>query len=127
MVGVDVTCSGFMVAGSMRSPGLLPMANSKGVLPLRVTCVFLTVAALRINWEGVTCDRVVLSKFLETASTSAERNFLHNRTPISAGFGQGVCGPVGFFFFLILCFDRMHAYHEDDGKVMSTRIAFEFI
>ena len=41
------------------------MANSKGVLPLRVTSVFLTVAALRINWAGVTCDRVVWSRFLE--------------------------------------------------------------
>ena len=31
----------------MRDLGLLHMANSIGVLPLRVTCVFLTVAALR--------------------------------------------------------------------------------
>ena len=31
------------------------MANSTGVLPLMVTCVFLTVAALRINWAGVIC------------------------------------------------------------------------
>ena len=60
----------------MRSLGLLPMANSIGVLPLRVTCVFLTVAALRINGAGVNCDRVVLSKLLEAVSTSAERNFL---------------------------------------------------
>ena len=34
------------------------MANSTGVLPLRVTCVFLTLAAWRINWAGVICDRV---------------------------------------------------------------------
>ena len=47
LVGVDVSCSGFMEAGSMRDLGLLPMANSIGVKPLRVTCVFLTVAALR--------------------------------------------------------------------------------
>ena len=45
----DVRCSGFMEAGSVRSLGLLPMANSTGDLPHRVTCVFLTVAALRIN------------------------------------------------------------------------------
>ena len=70
------------------------MANSKGVLPLKVSCVLLTVAALRINWGGVICARVVWSRFLEAASTSAERNFLNNRTPISARFGQGVCGPV---------------------------------
>ena len=48
----------------MRSLGLLPMATSKGVLPLRVTCVFLTVAALRINWAVVICDRVVWSKIV---------------------------------------------------------------
>ena len=29
------------------------MANSVGVLPLKVTSVFLTVAAFRINWAGV--------------------------------------------------------------------------
>ena len=49
LVDVDVSCSGFMEAGSMRSLGLRPMANSMGVLPLRVTCVFLTVAAFLIN------------------------------------------------------------------------------
>ena len=38
LVGVDVSCSGFIEAGSMRSLGLLSMANSIGVLPLRVTC-----------------------------------------------------------------------------------------
>ena len=42
----------------MRSLGRLYMANSTGVLPLRVTCVFLTVAALRINWAGVIFDIV---------------------------------------------------------------------
>ena len=104
MVGVAVSCSGIMEAGCMRSLGLLPMANSIGVLPLRVTCVFLTVAALRINGASVICDREVLSKLLEAVSTSAERNFLNNRTPISARFGQGVCGPVGHvFFFFTLC------------------------
>ena len=41
------------------------MANSIGVLPLRVRCVFLTVAALRITRAGVTCDRVVWSRLLE--------------------------------------------------------------
>ena len=33
--------------------------------------MFLIVAALRINWAGVICDRVALSKFLEAVSTSA--------------------------------------------------------
>ena len=58
---VDVSC-GFVKAGSMRSLGL-PRANSTSVLPFRVTCVFLTVAALGINCAGVICDRAVLSKF----------------------------------------------------------------
>ena len=34
MVGVDVSCSGFMEAGSRRSLGLRPTANPMGVLPL---------------------------------------------------------------------------------------------
>ena len=71
MVGVDVSCCGLMEAGSRRSLGFRPMANSMGVSPLEVTCVFLTVAALRINWERVICARVVWSKFLEAVSTSA--------------------------------------------------------
>ena len=49
------------------------MANSVGVLPLIVTCVFLTVAASRINKAEVICDRVVWSRFLDAVSTSAER------------------------------------------------------
>ena len=44
MVGVDVSCSALMEGGSI------------GVLPLRVTCVFLTVAALRSNGASVICD-----------------------------------------------------------------------
>ena len=50
---IKVSCSGFMEAGSMRCLGVLPMADSTGVLPLKVPCVFLTVAVLRINWAGV--------------------------------------------------------------------------
>ena len=80
MVGVDVSCSGFLEAGSRRSLGLRPTATSMGVLPLEVTCVFLTVAALRINWAGVICTRVVWSRFLEPVSTSAKRHFLNSRT-----------------------------------------------
>ena len=76
LVGVDVSCSGFMEAGSRRSLRLRPMANSMGVLQLKVTCVFLTVAALRINWAGVICARVVWSRFFEAVSTSAKRKFL---------------------------------------------------
>ena len=62
---MDVKCSGFMEAGSKRSLGQRPMANSIGVLPIEVTWVFLAVAALRINWAGVICARVVGSRFLE--------------------------------------------------------------
>ena len=35
LVGVDVSCSGFMEAGSRRSLGPRPMGNSIGVLPLK--------------------------------------------------------------------------------------------
>ena len=96
LVGVDGSYSGVTVAGSKISLGLRPLAKSTGVSPLEITCVFLTVAALRINWGGLIHDRVVWSRvFLEAVSTSAKRNFLNNRTPISAQFGQGVSGPVG--------------------------------
>ena len=98
MVGVDVRCSGFMEAASKRSLGLCPMASSMGVLPLKVSCEFLAVALLRINWEGVICARVVWSRFLEAVSTNAKRNFLNSRTPISARFGHGVCGRVEILF-----------------------------
>ena len=85
-----------MAAGSLRSLGLLPMANFMGLfLPLRFTCVFLTVAVLSINWAGVICDRVVLSKFLEVVSTSAERNLFKQSDTIAARFGHEACGPVG--------------------------------
>ena len=34
---------------TMRPLGLLPITDSLGFLSLRVTCVFLTVAAIRVN------------------------------------------------------------------------------
>ena len=125
LVDVDVSCSGFMEARSMRSLGLHEMANSKGVLPLRVTCVFLTVAALRINWAGVIFARVVWPKFSEAVSTSAEWNFLNNRTPISARFGQGVCGPVGSLFSLCIRLEACISWGW--WKATSAQIAFGFI
>ena len=82
------------------SASVFSLLDFIGVLPLRVTCVFLTVAALRINWPRVICDRVVLSRFLEAVCASAKRNFLNHRTTISARFGQGVCGPVGTLFIV---------------------------
>ena len=81
---MDVSCSGFMEAGSRKSLGLCFMANSIGVLPLEVTCVFLTVAALRINWAGVICARVVLSRFLEAVS-SLKRSHDHGTGPSAFG------------------------------------------
>ena len=106
LVGVDVSCSGFMEAGSRRSLGLRPMANSIGVLQLEVIGVLLTVAALRIKWSGVIGARVVRSLFFEAVSASAKRNFLNGRTPISARFGHGVCGPVGYLFTLCILWER---------------------
>ena len=104
LFGVDVSCAGSKEAGSMRSLGLLPTTDCIGVLPLRATCVFLTVAALRMNCAGVICDRVVLSKFLEAVCTSVERNFLKQSDTRFSSIWQGVCGPVGNF--LILEFGR---------------------
>ena len=57
----------------MRSLGLLPGANSIGVLSLSVTCVFRTVTALRISWTDVIYDREVLSKFQEIVSIFNQR------------------------------------------------------
>ena len=117
LVDVDVCCSGFMKAGSMRSLGLLPMANAMGVLPLRVTCVFLTVAALRINLAGVSC----LVQFWEGVSTSAQRNFLRNRTPISPRFGQGLCGPVGSVLMLCMRIESLHVMRMAERLFSSDR------
>ena len=69
-------------AGSRRSLGLRPIANSIGVLPLEVTWVFLSVAALRINWAGVICARVVWSTILgscvhECQETLFEQSYTH--------------------------------------------------
>ena len=83
-------------------------ATIRGALTLKVIWVLLTVAALRIDWAGVICARVVWSRFLEAVSTSAKRNFFKNRTPTSARFGQGVRGTVGILF--------TPACREDGGK-----------
>ena len=109
MVAVDLSCSGFMEAGSRRSLGLRPMASSMGVLPLKVTCVFLTLAALRINWAGVICARVVWSKFLEAVSTSAKRNFLE-QSYIHVSSVWPCC------MWSCCAFGRMPACREDGGK-----------
>ena len=63
LVGVDASYSGVMESVSKRSLGLRPLANSTGGVSFKTTCVFLTVAALRINWAGVICNRVVWSRF----------------------------------------------------------------
>ena len=108
---MDVSCSGFMEAGSMRSLGRLPMANSTSVSPLRVTCVFLTVAALRINWARVICARVVWSKIFKAISTRAERHFL-----IDLAKQCTVLLEVS----LECAFDRKPACHEDCGMPVCT-------
>ena len=95
LVDVDVSCSGFMKVRFMRYLGPLPMANSIWVLPLRVTCVFLTVAAFRINWAGVICAREVWSRFLEAVSTSVERNFVVH--PSQLDWAKECAGPLGIF------------------------------
>ena len=83
---------------------------------LRVTCVFLTFAALRINWAGVICDRVVLSKKKniwrlcprvprETSWTivhSFQLDLAKEYAVLSGGSSHHA-------------FDRMLARHENDG------------
>ena len=89
LVDVDVNCSGFMEAGSRRSLGLLPMANSIGAPTTQsYLCVFSTLLPSRINWAGVICARMVWSTFFEAVSTSAERNFLNNPTPSQLGLAK---------------------------------------
>ena len=65
----------------------------------------------------MTCDRVVLSKFLEAVSTSAERNLLNNRTPISARFRHGVCGPVGNLLILCIRQECLHVMRMVKGHI----------
>ena len=105
MVGVDVSCSGFMEAGSRRSLGFRLMASSMGVLPLKVTCVFLTVGAFRTNWAGAIGARMVWSTCFEAVSTSAKGNFLSARVYV-----------VLLEFFSRCPFGGMHACREDGGK-----------
>ena len=122
-VGVDVSCSGFMEAGSKRSLGLRHMANSTCILPLEVTCVFLTVAALRINWAGLICARVVWSRFLEAASTSAKRNFLNNRPPISARFGRPKSmRPCRKSLHVVHSIECLHVMRLVEGHIPTIRL-----
>ena len=99
-------------------PWSIPWAS----YPLKVTCVFNTVAALRINWAGVICARVVWSRSLEPVSTSVKRNFLNNRTPISARFGHGVCGPVGSLFTLCIRMECLHVMRLVGGHIRTNRL-----
>ena len=114
LVGVDESCSGFRESGSRRSLGLRHIANSIGVLTLKVTCVFLTVAAFCINWAGVICARVVWSRFLEAVSTSAKRNFLTNVHPSQLGLTMEYAVPLEVSSQW--AFDRMPACHEVGGR-----------
>ena len=51
-------------------------------IPWKVTCVFLTVAALRINWAGVMCTKMVWSSFFggcihECQEKDLEQTYTH--------------------------------------------------
>ena len=105
----------------MRSLGLLPCLIPQVFCHSEVP-VFLTVAALRINWAGVICDRVIWSRFLEAVSTRADRNFLNSRTPISARFGQGVCGPAGKPLYIKHSMECLHAMTMVEGQVCTSRL-----
>ena len=122
LVGVDVSCSGFMEAGSRRSLGLRPMANSTGVLPLKVACVFLTVAALRINWAGVVCASVVWSRFLEAVSTSAKRNFLSNRTHHLSPVRPWCMRSCRKSLHIVHSTERLHVVRMVEGHICTNRL-----
>ena len=113
-VGVHVRCSGIMEAGSRRSLGLRPMANSMEVLPLEVACVFLTVAALRINWVRATCARLVWSRFLKAVSTSAKKKSWTVVHPFL--LGSAMVYAVLLEFSSRCAFGRMSASREDGGS-----------
>ena len=114
LVGVDVRCSGFMDAKSMKSLGLLPMAKSKGVSPFRETCVISPSLLCASTWK-VWCV---------TEYSCPNSWTLCPRVP------RGTFQTIGHPFQLDLAkecvvqqeiiqycaFDRMPAYHEDDGK-----------
>ena len=114
LAGVDVSCSGFMEAGCRRSLGLRPMVNSMGVLSLKVTCVFLIVAALRINWAGI-CTRVIWCRFFEAVSTSTKRNFLKHPSQLGLAMVYAILSEVSSY----CAFDRISACHEVDGRSKS--------
>ena len=84
----------------MLGPGVF-LSSSHGQLHGRFTTeciwVFLSVAVFRINWAGVICAGVVLSRICQTVHECQE-TFLNSLTPISARFGNGVCGLVGILF-----------------------------
>ena len=84
--------------------------------------MFLTVAALRINWASVICDRVVLTKFLEAGPRVPRGIFLNNRTPMSARFGQGGCGPVGDLLNIVHSIECLHIMGMMESHVCANRI-----
>ena len=76
-------------------------------------CVlFLNVAALRTNWAGLICARVVWSRSGEAASTSAKRNFLNNLCSIRPAKEYVALSEVASH----CAFDRMPACHEVGGR-----------
>ena len=121
LVDVDVSCSGFIEAGSRRSLGLRPSANSMGVLPLEVTRVFLTVAALRINWAGVLCAKVVWSRFLEAVSTSAKKLFEQSYTHLSSVWPWSMrsCRKSLYIVHTIEC---LHVMRLVEGHIQTNRL-----
>ena len=122
MVGVDVSCSGFMEAGPRRSLGLRPMADSMGVLPLEVTCVFLIVAALRINWAGVICARVVWSRFLEAVSTRCQEKFLEQSYTNLSSVRAWCVWSCRELFHIVHSVECLHVVRMVEGHIGTNRL-----
>ena len=77
---------------------------------------------LRAPVYGVICARVVWSRFLEAVSTSAKRNFLNSRTPISAQFGHGVCGLVGNLFHVVHSVECLQVVRMVESHICTNRL-----
>ena len=131
-VGVDVSCSGFMEAWSMRSLGPPPHGQflkrfaTQGYLCVSHRCCLAHQLGKCDLWQSSLVQILeavsTLSRFLEAVSTSAERNFLHNRTPILARSGQRVCGPVRKSLHIMQSMEGLHVMRMMGSHICTHRL-----
>ena len=122
LVDVDVSCSGFVEARSRRSLGLRPSANSMGVLPFEVTRVFLTVAALRINWAGVLCAKVVWSRFFGGCLHECqEKLFEQSYTHLSSVWPWSMRSCLKSLY-IVHTIEYLHVMRLVEGHIQTNRL-----